>query len=88
MHLLIFYYFRYGDKAPKSLQGRVFGIFWITMGIAISGIFTASLTSALTSSLIEEEINLSGKMVLTFCLSDLYVIYQQQVEIFDHNIKT
>ncbi|XP_048585095.1 uncharacterized protein LOC5507371 [Nematostella vectensis] len=39
----------YGDRAPKSHLGRVFGVIWITVGLVICSFLTATLTSALTS---------------------------------------
>lgn len=50
----------YGDKAPRSLFGRLFAIFWITIGVSISGIFTASLSSSLTSAVVHEETKIDG----------------------------
>ncbi|XP_065064360.1 glutamate [NMDA] receptor subunit 1-like [Rhopilema esculentum] len=53
----------YGDKSPRSFAGRVFGVLWITLGIVISGFFTASITSTLTSATISEKTSLNGKNV-------------------------
>ncbi|XP_031555996.1 uncharacterized protein LOC116292781 [Actinia tenebrosa] len=38
----------YGDKTPKSIFGRVFGVIWILVGIVIVAMFTATVTNALT----------------------------------------
>ena len=35
----------YGDKTPKSIVGRLFGIVWIFTGITICGILAAMLTT-------------------------------------------
>lgn len=40
----------YGDKAPKSITGRGFSIFWILAGITICSMFTAALTDVITSA--------------------------------------
>ncbi|XP_065065271.1 uncharacterized protein LOC135691358 isoform X2 [Rhopilema esculentum] len=53
----------YGDKTPKSYLARLFSVFWITLGIAISGMFTASLSSSLTSAMIQEKQDLTGLKV-------------------------
>jgi hypothetical protein len=39
---------RYGDKTPKSVFGRVFGVIWILVGLIIIAMFTATATNALT----------------------------------------
>jgi len=53
----------YGDKCPKSILSRIFAIFWIVFGIALSGIFTASITTALTVSLSGDTVDLGRKKV-------------------------
>ncbi|XP_065060053.1 uncharacterized protein LOC135687428 [Rhopilema esculentum] len=53
----------YGDKTPKSLVARFFGIVWITVGISLCGVFTASLTTGMTQSFIDEDLYLSDKRV-------------------------
>ncbi|EDN66722.1 Bacterial extracellular solute-binding protein, family 3 [Beggiatoa sp. PS] len=59
----------YGDKTPKGLVGRVFGVFWIFMGFFIVASFTASVTTTLTLQKLEEKIHvpddLMGKKVAT-----------------------
>lgn len=39
----------YGDKAPVSIPARILGIIWILVGLVILSIFTAAMTSSLTS---------------------------------------
>lgn len=58
-----FIIFRYGDKTPKSLLARMFGILWITVGISLSGIFTASLITGMTKSLQDGTLIIEGKQV-------------------------
>ncbi|XP_065064495.1 uncharacterized protein LOC135690768 [Rhopilema esculentum] len=53
----------YGDKCPKFALARIFAIIWIVFGIAISGIFTASITTALTVSLSTEKVDLGRKKI-------------------------
>lgn len=40
----------YGDKTPKFVFGRLFGVAWILIGLVIIAIFTATATSALSVS--------------------------------------
>ena len=38
----------YGDKAPKTLIGRVVGIIWMLSAVVLIALFTAQVTSSLT----------------------------------------
>ncbi|KAL9981438.1 hypothetical protein ACROYT_G010144 [Oculina patagonica] len=38
----------YGDKTPKFIFGRVFGVLWILTGLVVIAMFTATATSALS----------------------------------------
>ena len=40
----------YGDKAPKTLGGRLVGLIWMFAGIIVISSFTAAITSSLTLS--------------------------------------
>ncbi|MBW2689790.1 MAG: transporter substrate-binding domain-containing protein [Deltaproteobacteria bacterium] len=40
----------YGDKAPKTLGGRLVGLVWMFAGIIVISSFTAAMTSSLTMS--------------------------------------
>ena len=42
---------RYGDKTPKTLCGRAFGIMWILIGAMMLSLFTALFTNAMQASL-------------------------------------
>ena len=42
--------FSYGDKTPKFILGRVFGVLWILIGLVVIAMFTATATSALSIS--------------------------------------
>jgi hypothetical protein len=46
--------FRYGDKTPRSVIGRVFGMVWITMGVIIISFFTATIASTITIATVEK----------------------------------
>ena len=46
---------RYGDKAPKSVVARIFSIIWILLGLIITAIFMANITSALTAASLQLE---------------------------------
>ena len=37
----------YGDRAPRSIPARVFGLVWMLLGIILMSIFTATLVSAI-----------------------------------------
>ena len=50
--------FSYGDRCPKSISGRLFAIVWILTGICMCSIFTAMLTTALTTISLDSEITL------------------------------
>ena len=43
----------YGDKAPKSLAGRLIATIWIFSGVILVSVFIATITSALTVSQLE-----------------------------------
>ncbi|XP_046855928.1 uncharacterized protein LOC124449029 [Xenia sp. Carnegie-2017] len=53
----------YGDRAPRTLLGRGFAVFWIMLGICICSIFTATLTTSLTAISLEEKKTLSRAKV-------------------------
>lgn len=47
----------YGDKAPRTLLGRLLGLVWMFAGIILISGFTAAITSALTLGGMEGDIN-------------------------------
>jgi hypothetical protein len=53
----------YGDRSPKSVSARIFAIFWIFLGITIFSMYTASLTSALTSAVDASHESVYGKKI-------------------------
>lgn len=48
---------RYGDKTPRSFIGRLFGVLWILLGLIVTTMFIATVTSALQHSSSPEFIN-------------------------------
>ena len=42
--------FRYGDKTPRFIFGRLFGVLWILTGLVVIAMFTATTTGALSIS--------------------------------------
>ncbi len=59
----------YGDKSPQGVAGRLLGLFWMFVGILLVSYFTASVTTQLTVSRLEGDINqpsdLAGRKVAT-----------------------
>ena len=53
-------------------MARIFGIIWITVGISLSGIFTASLITGMTQSLNDGPLNLEGKQVSSYPFLHLF----------------
>ena len=53
----------YGDKVPKSWAARMFAVFWILTGITICSMFTATLTTAITSSITPKVPTIDGGKV-------------------------
>ena len=61
-YLLIFVD-RYGDRAPKSIMGRIFGIMWTLTGLVIISILIGAIASSLTSVTVERDVILYGTEV-------------------------
>lgn len=47
----------YGDKAPKSVGGRIVGLFWMFSALVIIGVFTGTVASLLTVDQLSLDIN-------------------------------
>ncbi len=47
----------YGDKAPRTLGGRIVGLVWMFTGIIVISSFTAAITSSLTLSTLSSVIS-------------------------------
>ena len=54
---------RYGDRAPKSIIGRIFGIMWTLTGLVIVSILIGAIASSLTSVTVERDVILYGTEV-------------------------
>ena len=54
---------RYGDRAPKSIPGRIFGIMWTLTGLVIISILIGAIASSLTTVNVKKEIMLYGREV-------------------------
>ena len=66
--LILFFLFiplfnSYGDRAPKSVAGRIFGIIWTLTGLVIIGILVGAIASSLTSVTVQKDITLYGTKV-------------------------
>ncbi len=63
----------YGDKTPKEILGRIFGLFWMFAGLFIPAYFTAGVTSTVTLQELQGTINgpedLANKSVATIARS-------------------
>ncbi|MEO9078406.1 MAG: transporter substrate-binding domain-containing protein [Rhodanobacter sp.] len=46
----------YGDTAPRTVGGRIIGLFWMLAALVIVSFFTASITSALTVGQLSDRI--------------------------------
>lgn len=53
----------YGDKVPRSILGRLFGVVWINVGLVILAIFMGIITASLSSNSLEQVNNLYGMPV-------------------------
>ncbi|XP_032235133.2 uncharacterized protein LOC5510092 isoform X2 [Nematostella vectensis] len=72
----------YGDRCPKSIQGRAFAVIWILVGICIISIFTATLTTSLTTISLDNKISLPGSKVAALVHSiDAITGFQAQADV-------
>ena len=63
MPYLLIFVDRYGDRAPKSIIWRIFGIMWTLTGLVIVSILIGAMTSSLTSVTVERDVMLYGTEV-------------------------
>ena len=63
MPYLLIFVDRYGDRAPKSIIGCIFGIMWTLTGLVIVSILIGAITSSLTSVTVERDVMLYGTEV-------------------------
>lgn len=55
---LYFKRFRYGDRAPVTIPGRIYSMIWTLIGLVITGITVGSLTASFTILSADEDISL------------------------------
>jgi len=53
----------YGDRAPKSIPARIFGIIWTLTGLVIIGILIGAIASSLTDVTVQKDIILYGAKI-------------------------
>ncbi|XP_078348134.1 uncharacterized protein LOC144633195 isoform X1 [Oculina patagonica] len=76
----------YGDRAPISVLGRSFAVAWILVGICICSIFTATLTTSLTTISLDTKKTLPGSKVGVLKRSiEMALGMQQQAELELYN---
>lgn len=56
-------FYSYGDRAPKSIPARIFGIIWTLTGLVIISILVGAIASSLTTVTVEQDIMLYGTEV-------------------------
>lgn len=72
----------YGDRYPRSIGGRLFAVMWILVGMVIISIFTAALTTSLTTLSLETKVKLPGAKVVALVDSiETITGFQQQVNL-------
>jgi len=53
----------YGDKVTKTIQGKVYAVFWILIGITMCSMFTATLTTEIINARAPANTDLAGNDV-------------------------
>ena len=53
----------YGDKAPKSIAGRIFSIIWILSGIVIFSVISGEITRIIMEASAVETRSMAGEWV-------------------------
>lgn len=53
----------YGDRAPKSIPGRIFCIIWTLTGLVLISVLVGTIASSLTTAVVEKEVMLYGTEV-------------------------
>ena len=61
--------FRYGDRSPVTIPGRIFAIIWVLMGLVIISIVTGGIVTSITSVLVVQEDKIYGAQVKCRTLS-------------------
>ena len=56
--------FSYGERCPKSHQGKSFAIIWFLVGIILTSLMVSSITSSLSVTIISDNFHVArGKVV-------------------------
>jgi len=53
----------YGDRSPRGVLGRIFGIIWILIGLVITSVFTGVVTTSLTAITLDNDVALYGTKI-------------------------
>lgn len=59
----LYFFLSYGDKVPRSVGGRLFGVVWINVGLVILAIYMGMITASLSSNSLEQVNNIYGMPV-------------------------
>lgn len=59
----MFFFLSYGDKVPRSVGSRLFGVVWINVGLVILAIYMGIVTSSLSTNSLEQVNNIYGMPV-------------------------
>lgn len=59
-----FLIYRYGDKAPRTILGKVLGVFWMLAGLIITTMFISIITASLASVSLQGRSDLRGVKVI------------------------
>lgn len=57
-------YLRYGDKTPKSFLARLLTVLWMITGTIVASLFTANVTTVLTTKNVAALQNVLGQKVI------------------------
>lgn len=63
LNSIMFLFLSYGDKVPRSVGGRLFGVVWINVGLVILAIYMGIVTSSLSTNSLEQVNNIYGMPV-------------------------
>ncbi len=82
----------YGDKTPKKIAGKLFGLFWMCAGYFIFAYFTATVTTSFTLAEMQAVINgpqdLPGKQVATVAgTTAVEYLNKQNIEAIQYDTK-
>ena len=61
--LALLVFCRYGDRVPRGIHSKLFGIVWITCGLVIIALVMSFITTSLTMDIIKSDIPVYGSKV-------------------------